>query len=223
MAAKIPIVFSQGTNIGPQQRDHEETLIAELLMEDRIEVSLITALDQLEDDDTDRLCLLGFQGDFVLMSSLDSSQVFVELERLGVEGQQGPTTFEPSGRLRPQQTRRTIYHVCVANRRRSEVRDEITRIREDAQIETVSISGIDSLTPDRQTDNSLDTVAKEQNEPITSPLSSEDDPNNNGQAVESTGLSQSIVPLGPSSAEDDDDAMDIELDSLVDELDELDL
>jgi hypothetical protein len=217
MAAKIPVVFSQGTNISPFQRDHEETLIAEMLMEDRIEVSLIAALEQLRDDDTDRLCLLGFQGDFVLMSSLQSSQVFVELERLGIEGQQGPTVFEPDGHLRSQQTRRKIYHVCVADRSRIEVRDEIQRLRADAQIQTVSITGIDGLATGAPA-----TVVDEAPEPSPAPISSDDDPANNSAAHELPVLPVNTTETSPTELTEDD-AMDVELDILVDKLDELDL
>lgn len=233
MAPRIPVVFSQAAGLTPQQRDHEESLIAEMLMEDRIEVSLIGAMEQLEEEDTDRLCLMGFQGDFILLSSLDSTRVFQELERLEVEGSQGKTMFEPSANLRPNQTRRRIYHISVTGQNRLEVRKEVGRLREDAQIATVPLLGIDGITIATPSSGNR-TEPKRASPIVAAPITTE---NNTESSPSTTTNSQTARRRKPSDDKlsDDkpapdagfdqweDDEVDSQLDSLVDELDDMDL
>jgi hypothetical protein len=226
MAPRIPVVFSQAAGLTPQQRDHEETLIAEMLMEDRIEVSLIGAMEQLHEEDTDRLCLMGFQGDFILLSSLDSAAAFRELERLEVEGSQGKTMFEPAADLRADQTRRKIYHIPVVEQARGEVRKEVQRLREDAQIATVPLLGIDGSTAISSSGTPSGSPATP--EPVTpapaKPARTKPAPAKSTTApAKSTTPPQSQASRKPGFDEWEDDEVDSQLDSLVDELDDMDL
>jgi len=269
MAPRIPVVFSQAAGLTPQARDHEESLIAELLMEDRSEVSLIGAMEQLEEEDTDRLCLLGFQGDFVLLTSLDSEQVFRELERLQIEGRQGRTMFEPTGDLRAEQNRRRIYHISVAAQGRQQVRQEVRRLREDAKIATIPLMGLDGATAisspppnpgieantaKRRPVETRPVEIKAQTKPAdTKPLAAEqkaaeqkaaeqkpveDKVGENGAGEGHTGEEKVPGPsvtrrssshlssprdVSPGFDQWDDDEIDSQLDSLVDELDDMDL
>lgn len=231
MAPRIPVVFSQAAGLTPQQRDHEETLIAEMLMEDRIEVSLIGAMEQLHEEDTDRLCLMGFQGDFILLSSLDSAAAFRELERLEVEGSQGKTMFEPAADLRADQTRRKIYHIPVVEQARGEVRKEVQRLREDAQIATVPLLGIDGSTTISTTRTPSGSPATP--EPVTpapakpapAPAKSTTPPakSTTPPPIRASSPPQSQASRKPGFDEWEDDEVDSQLDSLVDELDDMDL
>jgi hypothetical protein len=231
MAPRIPVVFSQGGTLSPQQREHEEMLIAELLLEDRVEVSLIGPLPHLSEDDTDCLCLLGFQGDFILMSSCESAKAFEELDRLAVEGRQGRTAFEPSGELRQTQTRRSIYHVPVTGRTRPEVRGEIERLRRDAEIATVPLLGLDGIAAaSRRATATPQTPAVPPSPPPVAkqpfakqPFAPPAEKTEEAQPAQKADVEAPIAPLADEFMAWDDDTLDAQLESLVDELDDMDI
>ena len=66
MAKRIAIVLSQLKGASPAQRELEGSVVAELLMVHGLEVTLITDLTALDDEDTGVLCLEGIAGDIVI-------------------------------------------------------------------------------------------------------------------------------------------------------------
>lgn len=80
------VVLSQNTLSGPTIRDFEESFVADLLMKEHLEVSIIDALDTLLADDTGHLCLQGIKGDMFIAHWGDSEAAKAELGRLEIIG-----------------------------------------------------------------------------------------------------------------------------------------
>ena len=80
------VVLSQNTLSGPTIRDFEESFVADLLMKENLEVSIIDSLDTLLADDTGHLCLQGIKGDMFLAHWGESENAKAELGRLEILG-----------------------------------------------------------------------------------------------------------------------------------------
>jgi NAD-dependent dihydropyrimidine dehydrogenase PreA subunit len=170
MARRITVVVSQGQSANPAKRKLEEDLVAALLFERGVEVTVVPHLYDLTPDGTGMLCLRGIAGDMVLLSWLYPRAARWILDRNDVRGQEGTTLLvadededdddeeerdleedgngesNNDGKLRVLDSRpppaRKIY--CIDLRTRSEVEsyvEEIRRIVRDAQVQTVDLAG----------------------------------------------------------------------------------
>ena len=85
------LVFSQSTSATVIQREFEEELVAALVMQDRIDVSLVGDIADMEDGSTDALCIEGVRGDMLCASwhAVDAALHF--LSRMSVVGRTGPS------------------------------------------------------------------------------------------------------------------------------------
>src|SRR6187549_1197494 len=91
MARKLTVVVSQGQSANPAKRKLEEDLVAGLLFERGLEVTVIPNLYDLTPDGTGMLCLQGITGDMVVVSWLFSRAAFWTLDRNGIRGREGKT------------------------------------------------------------------------------------------------------------------------------------
>lgn len=91
MAKRLTVVVSQGQSNNPAKRDLEESLVATLMMERGIDVTVIPNLYDLKPDGTGMLCLQGINGDMVLASWLFPRAAHWILDRHGIHGQFGET------------------------------------------------------------------------------------------------------------------------------------
>src|SRR6187402_92519 len=89
MARKITVVVSQGQSANPAKRNLEEEVVAGLLFERGVEVTVIPHLYDLTPDGTGMLCLSGISGDMVVLSWLFSRGTFWTLDRNGIRGREG--------------------------------------------------------------------------------------------------------------------------------------
>ncbi len=145
MAKRIAIVLSQLNGASPAQRDLEGAMVAELLMVQGLEVTLVNDLMNFVDDDTNLLCLEGIAGDMVMMSWMPSADVHRHLDERGIQGRFGRTTLSSGGNASLAGpagigSARTIYHIDL--RSVEEVNDccaEIQRIRNEASVEVVGL------------------------------------------------------------------------------------
>lgn len=163
MARKLTVVVSQGQSANPAKRKLEEEIVAGLLFERGVEVTVIPHLYDLAPDGTGMLCLQGIAGDMVVLSWLYSRGAFWTLDRNGIRGREGTTLLisdegddddeaddenngagdKPrvaAGRDRPN---RTIW--CLDLKVRPDAKsylDEVARIRHEATVETVSLGGL---------------------------------------------------------------------------------
>lgn len=91
MARRLTVVVSQAQSKNPAKRDLEEGIVAALLMERGIEVTVIPHLYDLKADSTGMLCLKGISGDMVICSWLFPRAAHWILDRNQVHGHEGTT------------------------------------------------------------------------------------------------------------------------------------
>lgn len=91
MAKRIAVVVSQGQSANPAKRGLEEDIVAALLMESGMEVTVIPHLYDLKSDGTGVLALQGIHGDMIVLSWLYERAARWTLDRNGVRGLAGKT------------------------------------------------------------------------------------------------------------------------------------
>jgi NAD-dependent dihydropyrimidine dehydrogenase PreA subunit len=93
---RITVVLSQAQGKHPVKRALEESIVAALIMEPGLEVSVIPHLYDLGPDHTGRLFLGGVRGDMVLLSWLFPRAAFWVMDRDGIKGNWGETQLKPA-------------------------------------------------------------------------------------------------------------------------------
>ena len=91
MAKRIAVVLSQSPRQDPARRDLEETLVAQLLMEDNLEVTIIPHLEHLDAEATGLLYLEGVSGDMILLGPQHPLDMHRQLAERNVHGRFGRT------------------------------------------------------------------------------------------------------------------------------------
>lgn len=156
----LPVVISQGQSANPQKRGLEEDLVARLLMERGVEVTVVPHLYDLKPDGTGMLYLQNLSGNFVVVSWLYERAAFWTLDRNKVRGHFGQTLLqfdtgdddnedeeaepeaEDKHRVDAERDKpnRRIY--CLDFRASQNADDfvkEVCRIREEESVETMSL------------------------------------------------------------------------------------
>ena len=219
MAERISVVISQADRAHSKQGDFEDRLIENLLTQDSVDLTLIENFSQLDSETTGLLCLEGIRGSMIIvteMAAADAHRRLGDLDILGRLGivEQGQVTAEaPASRetLSPgiyDAMRRTIFYLDIHSF------DDISGLQS-------TIGNIQKHLADERT------YPGRSDFPILSgPLSG-----SRGQGDESA---EENDPAAPSSVRpmprrvpiDDpgqEDGGDSEMDSLIDELDEMEL
>lgn len=91
MPKRISVIISQGQSANPAKRKLEEDLVAALLFEPGVEVTVIPHLYDLTPQGTGMLCLQGIAGDMVLLSWLYPRAAHWILDRNQIRGHFGQT------------------------------------------------------------------------------------------------------------------------------------
>jgi hypothetical protein len=86
MSSRTPVVLSQAHAAGASARQLEEELIAGLMFERGVDVSVVPDLTQLHDGTTGLLCLRGIQGDLIVLTWLEPESAARMLRERGVSG-----------------------------------------------------------------------------------------------------------------------------------------
>jgi NAD-dependent dihydropyrimidine dehydrogenase PreA subunit len=94
MAKKLTVVVSQGQSANPVKRKLEEDLVAALLFERGVEVTVIPHLYDLAPDGTGMLCLQSIAGDMVVLSWLYQRAAHWTLDRNGIRGRIGKVLLQ---------------------------------------------------------------------------------------------------------------------------------
>ncbi len=92
---RLTVVLSQAQGKHPTKRALEEAIVAALIMEPGLDVSVIPYLYDLHAEHTGRLFLESVPGDMVLLSWLFPRAAFWVLDRDGIKGQWGETQLKP--------------------------------------------------------------------------------------------------------------------------------
>lgn len=96
MSKRLTVVLSQAQGKHPAKRALEEALVAALIMEPGLDVSVVPYLYDLGPDHTGRLFLESVHGDMVVLSWLFPRAAFWVLDRDGIKGHWGETQLKPS-------------------------------------------------------------------------------------------------------------------------------
>ncbi len=92
---RLTVVLSQAQGKHPGKRNLEESLVAALLMEPGLDVSVVPHLYDLDANHTGRLFLESVKGDMVVCSWLYPRACFWLLDRDGIQGHEGQTQLKP--------------------------------------------------------------------------------------------------------------------------------
>ena len=92
---RLTVVLSQAPGKHPAKRSLEESIVAALIMEPDLEVSVVPNLYDLGPDHTGRLFLGAVQSDMVVLSWLYPRAAFWLLDRDGIKGHFGETKLKP--------------------------------------------------------------------------------------------------------------------------------
>jgi NAD-dependent dihydropyrimidine dehydrogenase PreA subunit len=95
MSHRLTVVLSQAQGKNPSKRAMEESIVAALIMENGIDVSVVPYLYDLDADHTGRLFLESVQGDMVVLSWLYPRAAFWLLDRDGIKGCYGESQLKP--------------------------------------------------------------------------------------------------------------------------------
>src|SRR5438094_9122774 len=93
--SRLTVVLSQAPGKHPAKRSLEESVVAALLLEPDLEVSVVPNLYDLGPDHTGRLFLGSVKGDMVVLSWLYPRAAFWLLDRDGIKGHFGETQLKP--------------------------------------------------------------------------------------------------------------------------------
>ncbi|HEX4607617.1 MAG TPA: ferredoxin family protein, partial [Urbifossiella sp.] len=94
--SRLTVVVSQAPGKHPAKRGLEESIVAALLLEPGLEVSVVPNLYDLGPDHTGRLFLGAVRGDMVVLSWLYPRAAFWLLDRDGIQGHFGETKLKPA-------------------------------------------------------------------------------------------------------------------------------
>jgi Pyruvate/2-oxoacid:ferredoxin oxidoreductase delta subunit len=93
---RLAVVLSQAQGKHPGRRALEESIIAALLGEPGLDISVIPHLYDLSADHTGRLFLESVHGDMVVLSWLFPRAAFWLLDRDGIQGREGVSQLKPA-------------------------------------------------------------------------------------------------------------------------------
>src|SRR5277367_5244242 len=93
---RLTVVLSQGQGKNPAKRALEEAVVAALIMEPGLDVSVVPYLYDLDVSHTGRLYLESVQGDMVVLSWLYPRACFWLLDRDGIKGHFGESQLKPA-------------------------------------------------------------------------------------------------------------------------------
>ena len=96
MAGRITVVVSQGQSNNPVKRGLEEDVVAALLFEPGIDVTVVPNLYDLKPGGTGLLALSGIGGNFILLSWLYERAAHWVLDRNGIRGKVGTVLLKAS-------------------------------------------------------------------------------------------------------------------------------
>jgi Pyruvate/2-oxoacid:ferredoxin oxidoreductase delta subunit len=92
---RLTVVLSQAQGKNPAKRALEEAIVAALIMEPGLDVSVVPYLYDLPADHTGRLFLESVQGDMALLGWMYSRAAFWLLDRDGIKGNFGESLLKP--------------------------------------------------------------------------------------------------------------------------------
>ena len=219
MVHKTTVVLAQGDRCSSAQRELEEQLVALLIMESGVEMTVIPHPETLTPESTGKLCLEGITTDMILLSWLAPSAAHAVLERCGIQSRLGRTNFEDKKQLPhdgreadgiaatpPDHSQRTIFFIDLHKSDHVEpYLEEIRRIGSEVSVQTVPLERVSDMSPSI---------------PRVKPKIQTDD---NTQTLEQTSQErESKIASSEGSQPDDHEEPNDAMDDLIDELEAMD-
>jgi Pyruvate/2-oxoacid:ferredoxin oxidoreductase delta subunit len=93
---RLTVVLSQAQGKHPVKRGLEESIVAALILEPGLDVSVVPHLYDLDKEHTGRLFLESVSGDMVVLSWLYPRAAFWLLDRDGIKGHEGESKLKPA-------------------------------------------------------------------------------------------------------------------------------
>ncbi len=93
--SRLTVVLSQAQGKNPTKRALEEAIVAALILEPGLDVSVVPYLYDLDEEHTGRLFLESIQGDMVVLSWFYPRAAFWLLDRDGIKGYYGESQLKP--------------------------------------------------------------------------------------------------------------------------------
>jgi hypothetical protein len=209
MAIRLPVIITQSESRDQRASDIEESLVAELIMADGLDATLVGPLVRLLPDSTDMLCLKGFTHDLALLGWMPIEQADAWWRANGMTGVfvplQGAGATSASGKLTngaPQLGRRIAYLQLEYTSDPGCICDSLRARLHDMRIKPTGVVPL-PVVP-----SSSATPAVKRNQRTT---------------VENTIVASATPSVGKASSQAADDDEWPQLDRLVDDLDALDL
>lgn len=208
MPIEMPVVVSQAAGANSAARDLEEHLVTRLMLDEAADVRLIGSLQQLQSSSTDQLMLERMSGEFVFLGWQSPQQSLERFASLGIPGRRAAHAADPQP---PQQMGRRVYFFDLSNHPTIDsLIHQIKQCSADRTTKTIQI-GLGASGPQQRTAPTIPTRPQTPSSPSSVQPS----------ATPVAAISDDSA--GPSVPSDSDDAIDDALESLVDELDQMDL
>ena len=93
--SRLTVVLSQAPGKHPAKRSLEESIAAALILEPGLDVSIVPNLYDLGPDHTGRMYLEGVSGDLAVLTWHFPRAAYWLLDRIGIQGHEGPTQLKP--------------------------------------------------------------------------------------------------------------------------------
>ena len=225
MAPRLAVVVSQAPMRDARTADIEESIVAELIMVGGLDATLVGPLERIQPDSTDRLCLGGFTQDLALLSWMSAAEAVKCWSDLGLSGSIIPMSLDGSapsnGATNGSVHGQRVFYIQLTNASvPSQVCKQLRSRLDLMRVQPVSLQ----LSLKSPTKSNPATASQGTQMPIVPP-------SNVSAPTAKPSVSPAITPVQPfdlnakvqSNSSDDSDAEWKNLDSLVDELDALDL
>lgn len=159
MAKRLAVVVSQAQGRNPAKRQLEEDIVAGLLLENGIDVTVVPNLYDLSADSTGMMAMQGINGNMIVCSWLFERAAHWILDRNGILGEVGETTLknesdedEEEAEVEDEKERvidsreipnRKIYCLDLrVTNKADEFIEEIKRIHRESNMQILSIGGL---------------------------------------------------------------------------------
>ena len=214
MTIQLPIVVSHSQKSNNVQREFEESLVTRLMLDEGADVRLIGNIGLIDPESTDLLMLEGIGGAFALLSWESPDKALQALQNAGIPGRRAAHRGDPST---PQENGRPIYFMDLSSFANAidQAVDLIKACAQDQTVKTVTLvkTGSTKNKP-RVLENPLPPRR----------LISPDQPNSSPPILEDPIRGQlKDINDAPEGSDLVSASEDVDLDSLVQDLDNLDL
>ncbi len=235
MAPRLAVVVSQAPQRDARMADIEESIVAERIMAGGLDATLVGPLERIQAESTDRLCLSGFTQDLALLSWMSAAEAAKWWSALGLGGTVVPISLDGSAVVSDiANPRRRIFYIQLSTSSvPKQVCDQLRARLDLMRVQPVSLQM--NLTAPKKSSSVAKPVVPLALTPV---VAAEQDPaisnlDVTGERVTGDSVAQSpaLKPQSAASvggdrkleADSDSEAEWKSLDSLVDELDALDL